>query len=104
MTQVDPSEQNHSVLIARPECLRCSHLAPEFSDQPYTCITDRNCPARYMKILQGVDMQRYSKRLAECWHSNNADGIAEVMEELAEINPVVSDKVMALAKTKLQSM
>lgn len=85
------------VLVAKPECLRCTHLAGELGTKEFDCLGDRICPANFYRIAQGVPVHDYAKRLAAAMGKGSAADSADIMAELADLDPAVSARVMEIS-------
>lgn len=88
------------VMVAKKECLSCKHLC-EQSKTKYDCTDEQNCPANTYKIVIGLNILDYSERLAEAMKNNDVTVIAEITEELKDVDAEVKNKVLTLAKQKL---
>ena len=94
------------ISIKKPECLGCVYLIGDMSkekpDVEKTCRKEQGCPAEYMRIVVGTNMDAQAVKLAEAWQTNNTKNIEEIMRGLKKMHPRIKDEVFQRAKGKLR--
>lgn len=85
------------VMVAKPECLECTHLCGDLGSTEHDCMSDSMCPARFYRISLGVPLHKYAKRLANALSTGDASESAEIMAELSGLDPAVSGRIMRVS-------
>lgn len=63
-----------------------------------------NCPAAYLRLVHGVNIDATATQMANAWAANDVDRVAEISESLKLRDPIVSARVMREAKIKMTQM
>ena len=85
------------VMIAKPECLDCTHLVGKLGKTTHPCADDPLCPASTYEIIIGTDLNQAADELADALSERsileNPDKSATALHKLNKLHVRVRKRI-----------
>ena len=98
------AEEKDVILVAKAECRACAHFWsgfgwPDLKEED--CLDDPDCPARWMRMAIGVDVDSAAEALASAWLKDDWPEVSRLAAGLSSLDGSVRDQVTRLVKGKV---
>lgn len=101
-TPPPPRNRKGTIMIAKEECLTCTHLVGDLGTSDMNCWDGPFCPAQGYAIEIGVDVASYAIDMATALNDDDSEEFARLMSDLDTMSATVRRNVLARMTVELQ--